>query len=176
MENTIVYSLEEKFLKIMPEGRIRRYQYFARSFALGIPLYIFIMFIIWGFVGEFFWFVWMLYGSFISSFLFTASIYFPVRILIEKRCRDIGRNGKTEVWVFTVVTIIQLLYAGIISLYVIFNIDLMSNMLMWILDLVYPYLSSVNWVVTLVCLLQPGKKWDNDWGKDPINTKVSFIG
>lgn len=72
----------------------------------------------------------MLYGAFISSFLFTAAVYFPQRILIEKRCRDIGRSGKTEVGIFTVATILGLIYTGIITLYVIFNIDLMSNIIM----------------------------------------------
>lgn len=174
--NQISYSLKEKYLQVLPEGRIRRYQYFARSLVFVLPLYVVMFFLIWGFIKGIFGFTWILYGSFISSFLFTAWIYFPIKVLIQKRCRDIGRNGKTEVWVFTIATILQLLYTGIIALYVIFSIDLMSGVAMGILGLVYPYLNMINWVVNLVCLLQPGKKWDNEWGKDPVSTKVSFLG
>lgn len=45
-KNMISYSLKEKYLQVQPEGRIRRYQYFARSLAFILPAYIIVFFLI----------------------------------------------------------------------------------------------------------------------------------
>ncbi|MBC7498227.1 hypothetical protein H7170_01130 [Candidatus Gracilibacteria bacterium] len=45
-----------------------------------------------------------------------------------------------------------------------------------ILTLISWPLYMVAGFVGLVCLLQPGKKGDNEFGSDPINTKVTFLG
>lgn len=183
MENTtnppqlekVSYSLHDKFITVLPEWRIRRYQYFARSLTIGVVLYL-IIFSLFGMLwGNIFGFKWLFYGTIISSFLFQIFQYFPIKTLIRKRCRDIGRNGNLEVGVYTTSIIVWLVNYLLLILLFFFGIEV-SSFLSGILTLISWPLYMVAGFVWLVCLLQPGKKWDNEFGSDPINTKVTFLG
>lgn len=178
--NQISYTFKEKYFQVEPEWRIWRYQYLVRSLVFSIFLYTFLYFIIWIFNRSPFLFLSVMYGWFISSLIFVACIYFPMRILIEKRCRDIGRNGKVEIGIFTICTIFQILntLTGFLIVFFdsVFDIIFINNVILQLVGALSLLWLSISIILILVCLFQSWKNWDNEWGKDPINAKVTPLG
>lgn len=196
METNIVtqanYSLKEKYFRIEPEMRIYRSQYFVRVFILWILSFLYSHFSIFslailthlvlamplGWLGITIY-LWVMLGYSILLLLFNFLIYKMLLNLIIKRCHDLGSDGKiaqiivtTIFIVFTLMTVIALIspysiYIG--SYFYAFAFSPYSSILQFIIWIPISLL-------LILLLLYPGVSGDNIYGKDPVNTKVGFLG
>ena len=190
----VKYDFSEKYFQILPEGRIRRRQYIGRMVWGGILFALLIGLAFWiistnnpviVFAGNTAFFV----GGFIMWY-----------VLNTKRIRDIGKDPKVvqkiTIWLIiwnVIFSMYQFLWdQGWLPWYVSQFQKMLMNMGNTIdpanastLDFpwhqilmeysVYPY-GIVVLLVFLYLFLVPGKTGDNEFGKDPINTKLGFFG
>ncbi len=93
--------------------------------------------------------------------------YFITRCTIVKRAHDRGWSGKKFMIVFLVL----------------YSLTFLQNLLGLfgvVLPDIYGTIVSIVSIATLVCfiilLFVPGKAGNNEYGKDPINTRMRFLG
>lgn len=189
MENIITkkeYSFKEKFFDFKNEKRIRRYQFLARFFGIGaliglltygiifainyvmlsgdslektilsIGKSIIIWNIVWGIA-------WVFY---IISWFYLAS----------KRDNDIGKKVSSLIRFSTLFSIIGIIANSFVYLMIFFNINIELGALLTIFKLIINLSSILMLIITIVLIFYPGKKWDNEFWEDPINTKIGLLG
>ncbi len=180
--NISSYTFKEKYFQVKPEWRIRRYQFFVRSLIPAILLWLFqmfwMLFLVTTILGIFGvnWFQAIVYISLVTwiissviSFLVSYYIWIP---LATKRCQDFGSDGRRSVIIIKTSIAIQILTIIIFGLQLAgVSIPWVSQFLnlAWIMNIIY-------FILFIILLFRPGNKWDNAYGMDPINTKVSFLG
>lgn len=189
----IKYDFSEKFFQIEPEWRIRRYQYIARMLGGGVWLSIIFVFasqLIWSnaIVGI---------GINILFVLWVSLIWLVLNI---KRIRDIGKDPKNIrnitlgliSWRLIAIIYSTIWEAWWLPWYVwYFQVSLHEMarklspetstplMLPWhqtAMEYIGYWFGLIAFILFLYLLFIPGNKWDNQNGKDPMNTKVSFLG
>jgi uncharacterized membrane protein YhaH (DUF805 family) len=170
------YSLKEKFLQVSPEQRIRRWQYFIRVF---VPTWIFV---VWS-AGIFaiinillppknIALSGIIFG-FCISIWYIILFYKTLLVLVTKRCHDFWSDGKIAR---------GLLHAGIVlgvinSVIALFGFAQVPDLILKTLAFIYTVVHGI-WSILFVWILpfRRGNSGDNQYGKDPIHTKVSFLG
>lgn len=177
-----IYSFNEKYFQIEPEWRINRYQFFVRYF---IPMNVLILLIIlipqitiitWLKIFQIDWLLTLLYIGFILNItlqiIFIVILYkigIPVSI---KRIRDFGFEWKKMILIIKT----QIIANIFIIIMLISTISQINIPLMEYTWKICQTISLFSYIATLILLFRPGNKWDNQYGKDPINTKVWFLG
>ena len=178
------YDFTEKNFLILPEWRIRRRQYITRLIAAGILLGV----LLWG-IG-----MMLQMGSienavidFVTNAALIIGVYIIWYTLNSKRIRDIGKNPKVVQMITMIligVSVINSLYhltgmQGWISWYVQPLDALFGAELPWHQTIVgyvmYAYGIVAVWLFLYLFLI-PGKTGDNEFGKDPMGTKLGFFG
>jgi uncharacterized membrane protein YhaH (DUF805 family) len=100
---------------------------------------------------------------------------------ITKRCRDFGSDGQKAIMIFKaqiITTLISVVLTIITIIVIILNpntLDLLQTINSKY-GIVLQIINVLTFIMGIFLLFRPGNKWDNQFGKDPINTKVSFLG
>lgn len=180
------YSLKEKYFRIEPEMRIRRYQYFVRVLILGIMFFLVSMLLIVP-IGELilvstlagWWKVditGLIIGSSALGLLLNFITYKVWLNLVTKRCHDFGSDGKIARTIVAAVFIVNIALIGLLS-HLLSGQDL--NAVVTVLNYT-SIIATIIWILALIMwiilLFRPGASGDNIYGKDPVNTKVKFLG
>ncbi len=202
----VSYSLKEKYFQIDPEKRVRRYQYFVRSIVPGILMGLALMvwgavlIPVFGLallgMGKIL--------SIVSSVLFLGISYFFYELAKNnsvKRCHDFGNDGNLAlriVHISFIVGVIGILIWVWETLWVLPSMNslaMLSQMSEWITNaqamelmsqsqpihqkifgIIQMIVGIVSLILWIFLVFRPGNPGDNVYGKDPINTKVSFLG
>lgn len=176
-ESQFHYSLKEKFFLIEPEGRIRRYQFLARIMAPWFILLLLFFILVPLFSPQ----IILLGLSFPQVFLtftmllgvaFSYIIYKITYALYTKRCHDFGNDGKLIQKVVLGVFWFQILSA-LVSILAIYGVDLLPVELMRTIG---NFINGISGITYLILLFKKGGTGENQYGKDPINTKIGFFG
>lgn len=193
-ETKVTYDFPAKYFQIQPEGRIRRYQYLARIIGGGILLWfmVFASFYMLGGIGT---------SSTLKQGIFLLAVgagLYMTYILNMKRARDIGNNMEVIKKLLVILALGGALIVaygrlgemGMIPGYVSVVVQKLDQLsLIFGEELQHPlpwhqvamdYLNKIFGLLSfgtfLYLLFVPGKRGDNEYGKDPINTHVSFFG
>jgi uncharacterized membrane protein YhaH (DUF805 family) len=169
----LCYGFAEKYFDIAPEGRIRRRQYFGRGlggailvgclFLLASVATIPLMFLVGGITAS-------LITLFLALLQSGTSLWMSYA-LGTKRIHDIGSHvGATKKIFYSTLGLWGVLTIGS-QVTTIFS----SDVLLQFSFLLTPLLL-INVVLALYMLLMPGKTGDNEFGKDPMGTKLGFFG
>lgn len=202
----VQYTFKEKFFQIEPEGRVRRYQYLVRSLVPGFLLFLCmiplgILGAIWiGLLGVkimaivSFLLYWYVYYIFYQIALTNAT----------KRCHDFwndGKNAKLIVQLSFATGILGIAFLMFQTLWILPGIDYSSIIALgssWgdaagldnvksmmetaqpsylrIFSILQQVIGVISFIMWIFLSFRPGVKGDNQYGKDPINTKVAFLG
>lgn len=196
--NTLTtYSFKEKYFQVLPEGRIRRYQYFIRVVIITLLIYAtaFIAGVISYFLGN----IWNIL-IIITSIIIPIVQMYSMRSLNIKRVRDIESRIFTPKCIKNITTTLYsvamffwiyyiLWEQGIINDYVRTSLWQPNPIFLNPFDttISYPWHQQLMNIVNIVSfalltilflylLFVPWKSWDNEYGKDPIKTKITFLG
>lgn len=183
------YSLKEKYFRIEPEMRIRRYQYFVRVLMPGILFFLASMLLIAPIGGLILvatfagWWkaaiMGLIIGSSALSFFFSFLIYKIGLNLVTKRCHDFGSDGKIARVIVSAIFIVNvaLIFISLLS-HLVSAPDLSSifDTISINATMISNIVSIPAFIMWIILLFRPGASGDNTYGKDPINTKISFLG
>ena len=196
--NPTQYSFSELYLQVLPEWRIRRRQYIGRMVGWGILLVI-IFFALIMFLGK----IAMMTSpaAWVVNIIFLIMSFVMWYALNTKRMRDIGKDPRLVqritislfVWNILYSIYISLWENGFISGYVGSMQQALAEFTRVLSDVNWPSILEFPWhqnimeysmypygiillVLFLYLFLIPGKTGDNEFGKDPMGTKLGFFG
>ncbi len=178
----VTYSLKERFWKIDPEKRIRRWQYFARIFAPWFTLVMLfvLMSLIMGMLSPL---LLLSKAYMLSAAIFgiglTIFLYKIGLILVTKRCHDFWNDGKIARFIlhFNFVLSMVVSVTGLIVLLGFSKIvDILPSIIYTILNSLSNIGGIASLIMVLILLFRPGNPGDNQYGVNPIGTKIGFFG
>ncbi len=155
----------------MPEERIQRWQYIGRS--VGVMVIGLLLLLSDLFTTSLLFSVWGVVAILIAVFLFSLKIgilFWMSYILWIKRIHDIGKHVQITKKVFyTIFGLLGVVYVAL-QMNIFLHLEIISR---W--SFLLPILFYINVAFILYMTLIPGKTGDNEFGKDPINTKIDFF-
>lgn len=182
MENIITkkeYSFKEKFFSFKEEKRIRRWQFFVRLLAIGL-----LIGIVWEIWEKILYSIFnrdsVIFASILKNILWQILLIFYIIswfYLASKRNNDIGKKVTNLIKFPVLFLIISSIINNIVTYLILFsNISIEIGSVLTIFQIIVILSNILIGVVTIVLIFYPGKKWDNEFWEDPINTKVGFLG
>lgn len=179
------YSFKVKYFQVEPEMRIRRYQYFLRMLVMTLCMLLVSFTIIWplsGFVllssGNTFMLASLLLAILFVELL-SSFVYYKVWTnLATKRCHDFGNDAKIARSIVLGVFISE---AAVVCMTTISMLVKAPDLIAVVqkvaggIGIIAMILGIVGYILAIILLLRPSNPGDNQYGKDPINTKVSFL-
>ena len=202
----VQYTLSEKYFQVEPENRIRRYQYFVRSIvpsilmALAMIVWGAILIPIFGTkllgMGKVLSIAWLVIWLGISYFFYKLAKNNSI-----KRCHDFGNDGRIALKIIQISFILGVDGLIVFLLEVLWILPSINPLALlsqanetmsadqikalmsgWqpIHQKILGVAQQIVWLASLILwiflMFRPGNKGDNAYGKDPINTKVAFLG